>query len=496
MMILRKKNVINVVVSGLCQIIILILGLVIPRIILINYGSDTNGVVNTLTQIFSYAALLEAGIGLATKNALYPYLVQHDSYNVSKVMSVSRQYYRKISLFYLLVCIALSFLTPIIIKSNLDYWTIFGITFFEGLGNAICFYFVEDWACLLNADGKNYIATIFDFSTRIIQYGVKITFAFLHFNFVFIEVAACFIAILKAVLYKLYSKKKYSWVSFSVQKGIKLPDRNLYVVNELCWAVFSSTDMILLSAFCSSQLSSVYSIYAMIFNALNAVLNAVFISLTYNLGQTYVNDKKRYSSLYNSYFSLFLGTMTTFMCSALILTLPFINLYTTNVTDVNYHYQYLPLLLCLVQLFSWSRYLGQNLMGISGNARKLAFLSLMETIMNITLSLVLIFFFDIYGVTLATVIALPIKALIVNIYCEVKILGRKPWKIFGIILVNYFVFGLAYIVSVFLNLNISNYYLFIGYGTVVFFVSFILTLIANLIVNKDFAIFCISRLKG
>ena len=53
------KNGIKNVVWGICgQAIILLLGLIIPRLVISNYGSDTNGVINTVSQVFTYMALL------------------------------------------------------------------------------------------------------------------------------------------------------------------------------------------------------------------------------------------------------------------------------------------------------------------------------------------------------------------------------------------------------------------------------------------------------
>ena len=45
-----------------------------------------------------------------------------------------------------------------------------------------------------------------------------------------------------------------------------LKDRNSYILTEICWTIFSSTDMIVLSTFVSTQISSVYGIYNMIFS--------------------------------------------------------------------------------------------------------------------------------------------------------------------------------------------------------------------------------------
>lgn len=64
----------NIIVGFGGQLITIILGLVIPRIFIKSYGSDVNGLLSTITQIFTYMALLEAGIGQAARNALLSHL--------------------------------------------------------------------------------------------------------------------------------------------------------------------------------------------------------------------------------------------------------------------------------------------------------------------------------------------------------------------------------------------------------------------------------------
>ena len=51
----------NVGMSIGSQLVMLFLAFVIPRIIILSYGSDTNGATATITQIFTYLTLLEAG---------------------------------------------------------------------------------------------------------------------------------------------------------------------------------------------------------------------------------------------------------------------------------------------------------------------------------------------------------------------------------------------------------------------------------------------------
>ena len=73
---MNKQILRNSLVGFGSQIIVLILGFIVPRIIMTHYGSDTNGLMNTITQIFTYMALLEAGISQASRNALYKYIIK------------------------------------------------------------------------------------------------------------------------------------------------------------------------------------------------------------------------------------------------------------------------------------------------------------------------------------------------------------------------------------------------------------------------------------
>ena len=84
---MKSKIAKNIVWGFGGQILILILGIIVPRIMIVGYGSDVNGLISTITQIFTYVALLEAGIGQAAKNALYKPLVDKDRDNFASVVA-------------------------------------------------------------------------------------------------------------------------------------------------------------------------------------------------------------------------------------------------------------------------------------------------------------------------------------------------------------------------------------------------------------------------
>ena len=481
-----KLAAINAFVGFFSQIIILALGFVVPKIIINNYGSDTNGLTNTITQIFTYIALLEAGIGQATQNALYPFFKNDDKRSISEIMSTSRRYYRKISLFYAMAVIVVALILPFVLKTQVSFTTIFFYVLFEGLTSLVSFYFTGLWVIFLNTAGKTYFTNIVSLLCKILQYAVKIVLALFGVNILYIQVGYFLVSLVSLLIYGLYMKKKYSWIDYSsAAKDTKLKDRNSYILTEIAGALFNSTDMIVLSIMVSTSLSSVYSVYNMVFLAINSLINGIYSAIKYILGHTYSQDIEKYKKVHDAFNSIFMSLITICMCVCIWLTIPFVKLYTHGVEDINYIYDWLPFCFCLVQLLSMSRYIAGNLSGIAGYAKPVSYISLTEAIINIVGTIVLVYFFSIYGAIIATVVAIPIKVFYVNYIADKKIMKRSPIKTILILLVNYIVFGGTVVASLFYKPAINSYGVFILWGLVLTAIYSIVIFGLNTLVNKD-----------
>lgn len=481
------KNGIKNVVWGICgQAIILLLGLIIPRLVISNYGSDTNGVINTVSQVFTYMALLEAGIATSARNALYRPVKNNDKEEISNVMSMAKTYYNRVSVLYAAIVIVLSFVLPIILKTSVNYWVIFCIVLFDGATNVVSFFFIQKWIVFLNVVGKNYVVNIVSAIYKTICSIFKIIMTFLCINVAYIEMGYFVISLIQLCLYYTYMKKKYSWINYSTEyKNNKFPDRNYYVVTEIAWTVFSSTDMIILSVFLSTAFSSVYAVYSMVFLSLNGLLNSAYQSVNYILGQRYTQGIKEYSKVHDAFNSLFMAAITILMSVAYWLIIPFVKLYTKGITDINYVYEWIPLLFCLVQILSWSRYVSGNLSGIAGYAKQTSIVSVVEAAVNIALSLILVRSYGITGVLFATVIALPFKIIYLLFLSEKVIIKRKMYKSICILLSNYLIFGITVVINKYFALSINSFGSLILYGLVLVTIYTVIVFLINCIVNRD-----------
>ena len=78
---MKKRVILNIACTALCQLMTLISGLIVPRLILSTFGSEANGLVSSLTQFLNYISLVEGGIGSVVLTALYSPLAKKITVN-------------------------------------------------------------------------------------------------------------------------------------------------------------------------------------------------------------------------------------------------------------------------------------------------------------------------------------------------------------------------------------------------------------------------------
>lgn len=90
-----KKGLYNIFFGFIGQIITITLGIIIPRLFILNLGSAANGLLSSVGQVLSYLTLLEAGLGGASIQALYKPLANKDIEGINRILSATSDYYKK-----------------------------------------------------------------------------------------------------------------------------------------------------------------------------------------------------------------------------------------------------------------------------------------------------------------------------------------------------------------------------------------------------------------
>ena len=110
----RKKRLLcNTVSSLVFQIVTLVCGFIVPRLILDTYGSSVNGLVLSITQFLGMIAFLELGVGAVVQSSLYKPLAEKNINEVSKIISSANKFFRRLASILVVYVIFLVILFPL-----------------------------------------------------------------------------------------------------------------------------------------------------------------------------------------------------------------------------------------------------------------------------------------------------------------------------------------------------------------------------------------------
>ena len=479
----------NLFFSVLSKILVFAIGILIPRLVIVSYGSEINGVLSSSTNVLTYLALIEGGISAAAVQGLYGPIGKQDHDKASRIAVATRKTYRKYFWFYLFAMLVTSSIFPLFVKSSLNYFMIFGIFAIEGLSASLTFYFASALTVLLSTDGKDYVSQLIQLIIFILNSVVKIILISLGLNILVLQLSYLLINVIQILLYVIYTKKKYKWINWKAEPDYSpLQNRKKYMLNGIAWTVFSATDTIVISVMCGFKAVSVYAVYSLVFANLNIIIQLVYSSFYFLLGQTFKNNKEKYESVHDSIESFSSTVSFLLLTIAFLCITPFVRVYTKSIVDIEYINPYLPILFTLVYVFSNSRLVCGNLINISNNPKMTNIASILEAVFNICLSFLFAYCFGIAGVLLATVVTLGAKTIFIIIISNKKLLHRSPLHTFLPLLRNTIIMCGFIAIYYLFKINTMNFDLpgFVRYGFTISTIVVIVFVTLNYNFSKKF----------
>lgn len=458
---MNKRSIFKNAVSSLLSYgLLTIVNMVCARIVLQTYGSETNGLLSSVNQLYSYIALLEAGIGTATITALYQPIATGDQQQVSYVLAESQQSYRSMAKWYFLCVVVAAFVWPLVLDTEIPYAVVWGVIFVQGVSGTLTYWYTSAITSYLLASGQNYINSYIHLVATVLTCALKILICITNQNIVFLSVALVAVNLLKCVMYRLFiAWKRPGLLQFKQTKREKLlKQRHSLLAHEISGVIFSSTDTLIISIFCGLSDASVYAVYAMVFNALRTVIGQVFNSTCYLLGNAYSHDPQEYHRLHDKYNSIYTGGVFACFLVAYWMILPFVSLYTHGITDANYLDPKLPMLFCMIELLSACRVVDNQLIKNAYHAKQTLNRSMIEAGINLVVSVVAVQYLGIYGVLCGTIAALLYRSNDVILYANQRILRRSPWKEYVLYGVNALTFFGGAMLRDRIALTMGNYF--------------------------------------
>lgn len=332
-----KVTLINIISSLTLQVVTVISGFIIPKIILTNFGSSVNGLVSSLNQFLSYITLIEGGITGVVLANLYKPLVDHDNKKISAVLVTAKKFFNKIGYLFIAYSIGVAVVYPILSKEGFSWSFVASLTVVLSLNLLIQYLFSLSFRVLLQADKKLYVISF----TQIVITVCNIACAFfsvkIYPSIHLLKLLTGLLYIIQPLVYGYFVKKHYS-----INWGTE-PDDNLlkerwngFAIN--CAAfIHNSTDITILTIFTNLATVSIYGVYTLVTNGLNGLFAAVFRAIAPTVGQAYAKgDEHELNKKLDLFeFITFISVYFCFTLSGLLIT-PFVQLYTNGITDVDY----------------------------------------------------------------------------------------------------------------------------------------------------------------
>lgn len=453
-----RRSFYNIAFGIISQIVTIIFGLIVPRLFILKLGSEVNGFMSSITQILIYVSLLEAGVGTATIQALYKPISSNDKNNINSILSATSKYYKKTGEYYLLVVVATSIIYPLCIKSTIANITIFLVILLTGMVGVINYFFQAKFKLLLTAEGKAYITTNIGIIITILTNIIKIILLMFGFNIVLIQISYFIINLLQMILIWVYIKRNYEWIDLNVKPNYPaISQKNSVLVHQISGIIFNNTDVFILTIFCGLKVVSVYVMYNLIFQMINNLTSNINSGVVFMLGSAYYEDKNKFLSLYDSYEVYFMAIVFALYSITYILILPFMKLYTAGIADINYIDPLLPILFVILNLMSSARTPSGNVINIAGHFKKTQYRSVLESTINIVVSLICINKFGIYGVLMGTIVALLYRTNDIIIYTGRHILKRSSLITYKRWFINIVLFLTVAIIATQFNVSPNSY---------------------------------------
>ena len=179
-----------------------------------------------------------------------------------------------------------------------------------------------------------------------------------------------------------------------------------------------------------------------------------------------------------------------------ILTLPFMKLYTSGMTDYNYINVWLPLLFVSVQFLSIARFAANNLVNIAGHFKKTQNRAILEAVINIVLSVAFAFRFGIYGILFGTIAALLYRTNDFLIYSNRVILNESAKPSYRVWIADTAIAALCF--ALFYNriASCESYYMLAVMGIIYSLIILLIFLVGNLIFNFNMMKANLSLIKS
>lgn len=404
-----KNSVINIMYGLGGQLLNTVLNFLAKTIFIYVLGANYLGVSGLFSNILSMLSLAELGVGTAIVFHMYKPLAEKDEHKINALMNLYSKAYRNIGIVVGVLGIFLIPFLRYIIRDVPDIPNLITI-YLLFLGNSVVSYFFAYKSAIITADQKNYIITIRRQVFNIIQLILQSIILFVFKNYIMyliIQVICSFLVNLSIArkannLYPYIKNKKDIELDNKTKEEI-FKHVKAMMSHKIGSVVVNGTDNILISSFVGVYWVGLYSNYVMIINMINGFINQIFLAITSSIGNLNAKgDKEKSYKVYKkvNFMNFWIYGFSS-ICLFILLN-PFVKLWVGEKFVLSKNITLIIVANFFISGMRQTNIAYKSTLGLFWNDR---YKPLVESAINIIVSVILLKRFGLVGVLLGTFIS-------------------------------------------------------------------------------------------
>ena len=424
----EKKLMWNTVTAILNQVVTVVCAFILPRLILTAYGSEVNGLVQSIQQFMAVIAFLDMGVGAVVQSSLYKPLAKGDMDSVSRIMVSANRFFRRLAMIIGVYIALLSVCYTFISHSGFSVGYTCTLVLALGASYFAQYYFGLKNQLLLIADQKAYIQNLLSIFVAIFNNVVGCILILSGFSIQTVKISTALILLLRPLLMAWYVRRHYPirWdIRFS---GEPIQQKWNGIAQHLASVVLHSTDNIVLTIFSTLKNVSIYSVYHLVLNGMNNLVLSFSQGASAYFGNLLANEEReKLRKMFSVYESVYHCLIVILYSCITALIMPFVSVYTKGVNDAEYIVPVFAYLICAANMIYCLRLPYNSLVLSAGHFKQTQNSAVIEMLLNIGISIATVIRFGLIGVAIGTMAAMLYRSIYLAWYSVTKILhNEKP----------------------------------------------------------------------
>lgn len=481
----KRRLAYNTFSSLLYQITTIVCGFILPRLILAAFGSDVNGLVNSITQFLGIISFLELGVGAVVQSSLYKPLAEHDEDQVSRVIKSANHFFQTIARILFIYVIMLVIFYPMFAKQDFGHGYTASLIVVISISSFAQYYFGIVNRLLLTADQHGYIQYNAQTVATILNTAMCFALIKLGCGIQMVKLTTSLIYLLQPFMIYLYVRRHYQ-----INRKISYTDEPIKqkwngIAQHVASVILDGTDIVVLTVFASLSAVSVYSVYFLVVKGVKQLFLSMTNGIQSLMGELWANgEEKELKSLFGwTEWVIHTGTVFVFGVAAITI-VSFVQVYTKGITDADYVQPLFAALLVAANAGHCLR-LPYNLMILAaGHYKQTQSNYIVAAILNIVISVVAVSRLGLIGVAIGTLIAMCYQTVWMALYDSKNLIKWPIENFLKQVMVDILTIVVMFMATVRMQMMAVNYMSWVLYAWMVAVISVVIVTTVNMMFYK------------